>query len=147
MRLFHCCHDGKDGGEACRRPTSRSGRILHFGGHAVLGLVVVVAVAALFGWVVMTAWNAVMPAVFNLASLGFWQAVALLVLGRVLTGRLHHRRHRHGNGHGCCFSGKRAPQPPVADGGSFAQWWWEEGESAFKSYQSRQTASQAASEE
>ena len=134
MRLFkHCC-----GGEDCR-PKTRCGRILHFGAHALLGVVVVAAVAVIFGWVVMTAWNAVIPTVFNLPQLAFWQAVGLLVLGRVLVGRFHHG-HR-----GDCkisrhFRRPDADAPP--DAGNFAQWWWEEGETAFRAFQARKASEQ-----
>jgi len=137
MGLFkHCCSHDKD---ACR-PKTRCGRILHFGAHALLGLVVVLAIALLFGWVVMTAWNAVIPTVFNLPLLNFWQAVGLLVLGRVLVGRFHHRSH-HGGGNcriGRHFRRPDADTPP--DGGSFAQWWWEEGETSFRGFQARQAS-------
>ncbi len=119
MGLFkHCC-----GSESDCRPSSRGGRILHFAGHALLGLVVVVAVALLFGWVVMTAWNAVIPATFHLPAVGFWQAVALLVLGRVLTGRFHHR-------HGASRGWHRA----MFRHADFKQWWDQEGEAAFRAF-------------
>ena len=135
MRLFNHCNDG----EGNCRPKTRCGKILHCGAHAVLAVVVVAAVATIFGWVVMTAWNAVIPAVFNLPQLAFWQAVGLLVLGRVLVGRFHH-------GHGGCksrrfgrhFHRPEADTPP--EGGAFAQWWWEEGETAFRSFQARKAS-------
>ncbi len=124
MGLFrHCCGTASD----CR-PTSRAGRVLHFAGHAVVGLAVVVAVALVFGWVVMTAWNAVIPATFSLPALTFWPAVALLVLGRVLTGRFHHR-HR-GRHHGYRAMSGRA---------EFDRWWDDEGEAAFRSFRARRT--------
>lgn len=45
-----------------------------------------VAIAAL-GWVVMALWNAVIPAAFESAHvIGYWHAVGLLVLSRILFG-------------------------------------------------------------
>jgi hypothetical protein len=38
------------------------------------------------GLAVMALWNAVIPAVFGLPSIGFWQALGLLVLSRILFG-------------------------------------------------------------
>lgn len=134
MRLFkHCCN-----GEDSCRPKTRCGRILHFGAHALLGVVVVAAVATIFGWVVMTAWNAVIPAVFNLPQLAFWQAVGLLVLGRVLVGRFHHGHRGRDCKIGRHFRRPEADVPP--EGGAFAQWWWEEGETAFRSFQARKAS-------
>lgn len=54
----------------------------------------VVAVGAL-GWVVMSLWNGLMPPIFGLKTIHFWQGVGLLVLARLLFGGFH-RGHRHG---------------------------------------------------
>lgn len=49
------------------------------------------------GYVVMALWNAVLPAATGLHAIGFLQAVALLVLSRILFGGLRARgwRGRH----------------------------------------------------
>jgi hypothetical protein len=56
-------------------------------------IVVGIAVA---GLVVMLLWNSVMPALFALPMIRFWQAVGLLLLSRILFGGLRgHGRIRH----------------------------------------------------
>jgi hypothetical protein len=45
----------------------------------------VIAVAAV-GTAVMLLWNALLPELFGWPALGFWQALGLLVLSRVLVG-------------------------------------------------------------
>lgn len=133
MRMFrHCCSSERD----CR-PKTTGGRILHYGGHAILALLVIGAVAVAFGYVVMLTWNAVIPAVFNLPVISFWQAVGLLVLIRILTHR-HGHRGKHGRWHKRWHGRDEAPP----EGGAYAQWWWEEGDAAFKAYQSRKAAQQ-----
>ena len=52
------------------------------------------ALLAAFGYVVMTLWNAVLPAVAGVHPIGFLEAVGLLVLSRILFGGLRGRRHR-----------------------------------------------------
>ena len=56
----------------------------------------------LFGEIVMHLWNWLMPAIFGLKMITFWQAIGLLILGRILVGGLgggggprsrRHRRH------------------------------------------------------
>ena len=37
-----------------------------------------------FGFITMLLWNALLPDIFGIASINFWQAVGLLVLARVL---------------------------------------------------------------
>ncbi|GHT72783.1 hypothetical protein FACS189456_2240 [Bacteroidia bacterium] len=44
------------------------------------------AAVAGFSAVVMLLWNALVPAIFGLAVIGFWQALGLLVLARLLFG-------------------------------------------------------------
>ena len=58
---------------------NRIARILKF-----LALAIVAVVA--LGWVVMHLWNWVVPPVFGLHAIGYGQALALLVLTRILFG-------------------------------------------------------------
>jgi Ca2+/H+ antiporter, TMEM165/GDT1 family len=43
---------------------------------------------------VMLLWNWLMPAIFHLGTLSFWQAGGLLLLSRILFGSFHFRNHR-----------------------------------------------------
>jgi hypothetical protein len=47
-------------------------------------LLLVALAATLFGFVVMWLWNRLMPALFSLHAISFWQAVGLLVLSKIL---------------------------------------------------------------
>jgi hypothetical protein len=51
---------------------------------------------AVFGAVVMLLWNALLPQLFALPVLNYWQAVGLLVLARLLFGGFGHDMVRHG---------------------------------------------------
>lgn len=42
----------------------------------------------LFGEIVMHLWNWLMPAIFGLKMITFWQAIGLLILARILVGGL-----------------------------------------------------------
>jgi hypothetical protein len=53
---------------------------------------------ALFGFGVMHLWNWLMPALFGLHLITFWQAVGVLVLSRVLFGGFHGRHGGHMGG-------------------------------------------------
>jgi predicted membrane chloride channel (bestrophin family) len=50
-----------------------------------VGVTGVVAVAV-FGFVVMSLWNWLAPAVFGLRSITFWQALGILILSKILFG-------------------------------------------------------------
>lgn len=47
-------------------------------------LLATILVAFLFGWFVMLLWNWLMPVIFGLTTIGYWQAWGLLMLGGFL---------------------------------------------------------------
>jgi|SRR5271157_3335272 len=49
-------------------------------------LLFVLLAATLFTFAVMWLWNWLMPVIFSLHAISFWQALALLVLSRILFG-------------------------------------------------------------
>jgi hypothetical protein len=52
----------------------------------VLFAVLFVALLFLLGFVVMWLWNWLMPALFGLKSIGYWQAFGLIILSKILFG-------------------------------------------------------------
>jgi len=61
---------------------------------AIKILVMVIAAVIVFGFVTMYLWNILMPAIFGLKLITFWQALGLLLLAKILFGGFH----RHGGG-------------------------------------------------
>jgi membrane protein implicated in regulation of membrane protease activity len=66
------------------------------------GICAAVLLAFLLGFAVKALWNALMPDIFGLPEVSYWQAVGLLILGHLLFGGgrsfhkdRHHRKHRH----------------------------------------------------
>jgi hypothetical protein len=59
-------------------------------------LVLVPALIAVLSWVVMSLWNALIPALFHGPLVSFWQAVGLLVLSKILFGGFRGRGGHHG---------------------------------------------------
>ncbi|HEX7158168.1 MAG TPA: hypothetical protein VF214_04100 [Edaphobacter sp.] len=57
-------------------------------------LLIGLVAATVAGFVVMGLWNALIPPIFGLRAIGFWQALGLLVLAKVLFGGFH--RHSYG---------------------------------------------------
>lgn len=78
--------------------------------HLVFIPLFLVAMVGLLGSLVMWLWNWLMPMIFGLPVLTFWQAVGLLVLCRLLVGNIgfggHH--HHHGHGHCACDGGQNS---------------------------------------
>lgn len=57
----------------------RAGRVVMF---------IFFGIAAIFGftWIVMLLWNGLMPDIFNLNPITYWQAMGLLVLSKIIFG-------------------------------------------------------------
>lgn len=77
----------------------RQGHGAGFGAQSMARpLVIGVVVLAGLGLVVMSLWNALLPAILGVKSIGFWQALGLLVLCRILFGGLGVRPGMFGRG-------------------------------------------------
>jgi hypothetical protein len=68
-------------------------RILKFPLFAVLFIVLLAGI----GFVVMGLWNWLMPALFGLKLIGYWQAMGLLLLSKILFGGMRGPRGRSGS--------------------------------------------------
>ncbi len=54
--------------------------------RVLMFLPLVVAFVALFGYVVMGLWNWLMPALFGLSAITYWQGLGLFILAKILFG-------------------------------------------------------------
>ena len=117
----------------------------HRGLWIVLGILGFTALLFLFGAIIMWLWNVLMPVVFHLGIITYWQAVGLAILARLLFGSLHHGSH-HGRrrGFGSWLHGRHMQPGCNDESGSmrwsyYEQYWKEEGEQAFNEYIRRKT--------
>jgi hypothetical protein len=76
------------GGE---RPVGKGFRIA---GRVAMGIAAAAVFALVFGYLVMILWNWLMPAVFGLPGIGYWQAFGIVVLAKLIFGSVG----GHGNG-------------------------------------------------
>ena len=52
----------------------------------IFGAIIISLLALLFGYVVMLLWNWLMPTIFGLGVINFWQAVGIMILAKLLFG-------------------------------------------------------------
>ncbi len=104
-------------------------------GFVILGLIGAVAVALLLGYVVVWLWNWLMPGLFGLTTITFWQAVALIVLARILIGGFKHS-HNHNPRNKIPSRWKTFIKNHSAhnEWEYYHEYWKEEGEQAFNDY-------------
>ncbi|MCK9424291.1 MAG: hypothetical protein M0Q38_17025 [Bacteroidales bacterium] len=118
----------------------------HRAGWIILGIVGFTAFAFLFGAVVMWLWNWLMPVIFHLGVITYWQAVGLAILGRLLFGSFHHGSPHYRGRHNF---GPWRHKYHMSDGNNckdyahgskwsyYDQYWNEEGEKSFNDYLKR----------
>ena len=115
-----------------------------WGFFRIIGGAVVAALFALvFGLVVMHLWNWLMPAIFGLKIIGYWQAFGMILLARLLFSGFggHHGRHKFhpGFGHHHAWQMHKSDDE-WAPAGNHRNWifynkyWKERGKKDFEDY-------------
>jgi len=107
-------------------------------GIFILGGIAAVGFAILFGYFVMLLWNWLMPTIFGLTTITFWQAVGIIILARLVFGSIKHQdKHYHDNPKNkfkSRFKDKDWWKNHKTNWRYFDDYWSEEGEDAFNSY-------------
>ncbi|MFS4492989.1 hypothetical protein [Maribacter sp. 2308TA10-17] len=95
----------------------------------------------LFGYGFMLLWNWLMPEVFGLPSLSYWQGVGILVMAKLLFGNFEGKGHKKHSKKGRKHFRNKMNDSCKSD---FSKWefydkfWKEEGEKAFEAYVERE---------
>jgi len=79
-----------------RLTSPRGFKVLRIAGWVILGLAFAVVFALVFGLLVKALWNWLMPALFGLGTITYWQAFGIVILAKLLFGGFgpHDRDHR-----------------------------------------------------
>lgn len=98
-----------------------------------------IGIAFLVGYIVMHLWNWLMPELFGLPQVGYWQAIGILILAKIIFG--------FGGGDGPGSSSKSRKHSKSRKCGTlrkdFSEWqhydafWKEEGEESYKNYMNK----------
>lgn len=95
----------------------------------------------LFGYVIMWLWNWLMPEIFGLPTLAYWQAVGLLVLAKMLFGGLgqgYSSKNNRKSPKGFQNKFKQRCNGNVSKWQHYDKFWEEEGEKAYEEFIERQ---------
>ena len=107
------------------------------------GVALAVLVAAIFGFAVMYLWNWLMPALFGLKTIGYWEALGIVLLAKLLFGNFGQH---HGGHHAHCGPGKfrkkikffHRDYPEVAENyEEYREFWEKEGSKSFSGFLAR----------
>jgi hypothetical protein len=67
---------------------------VHLAGRVVLGIAAAAVFALVFGVLVMLLWNWLMPVIFGLPDISYWQAFGIVILVKLVFGTIGHRHQR-----------------------------------------------------
>ena len=102
-------------------------------GMIILGVIAIIGLAILFGFVIMWLWNWLMPEIFDLPELTYWKSVGLFILIKLLVGFGGSSKSNRDE----CSSRSKNKDKSKA---SFSKWehynkfWEEEGDILYKQY-------------
>jgi len=120
---------------------SHGSRVAHIVGWVFMGIAFAAVFALVFGIVVKLLWNWLMPAIFGLGEISYWQAFGIVVLCKLLFGAFgHHHKDRTNHFHKkypdwkAEFHAEKKEDGMIEGWKHYKQYWQEEGKAAFEDY-------------
>ncbi len=114
---------------------------LRIAGMVVLGVIGAALFALVFGWLVMILWNWLMPLVFHLGEITYWQSFGIVILAKLLFGGIGGPRGGRGRGPwrgnpwgGNPWEGPRGERHGRDDWRWYREFWEQEGRPAFERF-------------
>ena len=110
----------------------------------VIGTILFIAILVsifvlLFGYVIMLLWNWLMPDLFGLATITFWQALGIGLLSKLLFGFGGDKDREKKCKHDESKKSRRSSKGDFSKWKHYESFWQEEGEKAYNAYINRQT--------
>jgi MFS family permease len=119
---------------------NRPRKFFRITGMVILGIAAAILFAFVFGYVVQHLWNWLMPEIFGLTTITFWQAFAIVILCKILFGgfgRHHAKRPPFEKGHHPWHRFKKFGMHGCRshhEWKHFRKFWDEEGKESFENY-------------
>jgi uncharacterized membrane protein len=100
---------------------------------AVLSIFGVTIFGCIFGYIIMWLWNQLMPQIFGLPIISYWQGIGLFILARILLGTFASDNSNKSN---IKSTKKTIDTTRDPDWVRYNTWWEKEGKTAFENYTS-----------
>ncbi len=101
----------------------------------VLIAILIVFFIALFGFVFQYLWNWLMPEIFGLTTITYWQAIGLMIFSKILFGGFNGGD--KDKSHCEDYSKKKSSKKDFSKWELYDAYWKEEGEAAYEEYMHR----------
>ncbi|MEM8927753.1 MAG: hypothetical protein AAGC45_06085 [Bacteroidota bacterium] len=101
----------------------------------------IITILFLVGYAVMLLWNWLMPELFGLSTISYWQAFGILILAKIIfgfgggngPGKSHKKRRHRSKGAPSCSTLRK----DFSEWKHYDEYWSTEGEAAFKEFVKR----------
>lgn len=108
-------------------------------GRMLAGIIAVTALSLVIGALVMVLWNWLMPGIFGLGTIGYWQGFGITLLAKLLLGGFGKHapwspRHRWQEKRWREFAHSKGFNAMGRLDDMYEDWWESEGSESFKSY-------------
>lgn len=98
---------------------------------ALLSIAGIVFFGFIFGYIIMWLWNQLMPEIFKLPTISYWQGIGLFILARILLGSFGSNNSHKSE----VRSNKKTTTASCdPDWEHYNAWWENEGKAAFELY-------------
>lgn len=121
--------------------SDRGPKALRIAGIALVGVIFAALFALVFGFVVKLLWNWLMPAIFGLGMITYWQAFGIVILAKLLFGSFGHHHKGPSDHFRRKYKDRREDyraeikEDEMMEGWKhYKQYWKEEGKAAFEEY-------------
>ncbi len=131
-------------------PLHRGARIAAM---VLFGIAAAAVFGLVFGYLVMILWNWLMPQIFNLPVITYWQAFGIVILAKLIFGAFGHGKNRDDHP----FRNEKHEFSPFArrenmkdawkNHRDFHEFWESEGEAAFDAFKRRRKEPETAGDE
>ena len=121
--------------------------------YTVLGVIAAFGFGLLFGWIIVWLWNWLMPMIFGLPTITFWQGAGIFILAKILFGGFNShsdssksdKKKRKGKGDWSFEWDSEKGMGKFGRWEHYDEWWKSEGKASFEKY--AQKSSDTAPEE
>lgn len=113
----------------------RVGRIV---GMTIVGVFGAVFLGLVLGYLVQYLWNWLMPSIFGVGKITYWQAFGLIILAKLLFGGMGHHPgdpcNKKPHFHRECLPEEYQTKGDWQRRDRYNEWWHEEGKASFESF-------------
>lgn len=124
-------------------------KILKIVGMVIAGIIFACLMAFLFGYLLQILWNWLMPEIFGLGTITYWQGFGLFLLAKFLFGGFkgHDHRNKKEKDHLQWLKHKSFKNWSPSKLKRFFNYWDDEGEAAFEGYLKQEKEEQTKEED